>query len=88
MIAGIVPLRNSFKLRVAAAVLGVDIEFGPTATRAAFQRIDVLSSEALAGPLLAKYGVVVGKANPKKRFQESDGSLLARPKLVSSKQID
>jgi hypothetical protein len=85
MITGLVHVRYSLPLRVAATVAGVDIEFGPTATRSPYQRIDVLSSEFRARDLIARYGVVVGKPKKGKQYQEADASLMGRAKLFSVK---
>ncbi|QNN98263.1 hypothetical protein SEA_LILMARTIN_264 [Streptomyces phage LilMartin] len=85
MIAGIVPVRDALSLRVAMIVQGVDIEFGPIATRAPFQRFDILEAdETRARAIIARFPRVrVG--TPVKKWKEADASLLGRAKLVSQK---
>ncbi len=85
MIAGIVPLRDALSLRVAMIVQGVDIEFGDVATKAPFQRFDILEAdETRARAIIARFPrVVVGK--PVRKWKAADASLLKKGKVVSSK---
>lgn len=86
MLAGIVPLSQSFALRVALAVNGVDVEFGDTAR--GFQRFDIFDADVLrTKTVLDRFPrVVVGRA--KRKVQAHDASLLKRPQLISSKESD
>lgn len=88
MITGMVRTSKALALRTAACVAGVDIEFGKTDSKNMFQRIDVLSSEFGARDILRRYGVIVGRPIKGKHYQESDRSLVGRPKLVPSKETD
>lgn len=88
MLAGIVPLRDALSLRVAMIVQGVDIEFGPIATKAPFQRFDIFDADlSRVEDVLSNFPRVrVGKA--KRKVKMGDASLLARPELRSSRELD
>lgn len=88
MLAGIVPLRDALSLRVAMIVQGVDIEFGPIATKAPFQRFDIFDADlSRVEDVLSNFPRVrVGSA--KRKVKMGDASLLARPELRSSRELD
>jgi len=88
MLAGIVPLRDSLSLRVALIVQGVDVEFGPIATTGPFQRFDIFDADmARVSEVLKRFPrVKVGKSKGKVKL--ADASLLKRPELRSSKELD
>lgn len=85
MIAGIVPLRDALSLRVAMIVQGVDIVFGDVATKAPFQRFDILEAdETRARNVLANFPRVrVGR--PRRKVNLGDASLLKKGAPLSSK---
>ncbi|QGH76324.1 hypothetical protein SEA_DAUBENSKI_257 [Streptomyces phage Daubenski] len=85
MIAGIVPVRHALSLRVAMIVQGVDIVFGEVATKAPFQRFDILEAdETRARDVLSRFpSVHVGR--PRRKVNLGDASLLKKGKAVSSK---
>lgn len=88
MLAGIVPVRDSLALRVAFIVQGVDVEFGEVATKAPFQRIDIFDADMQrVNEVLARFPRVrIGKS--KGKVKVADASLLKRPELRSSKELD
>lgn len=88
MIAGVVPVSQSLALRVALITQGIDVEFGATATVAPYQRFDIFDADNLrVREVLNRFPrVKTGKA--KKRVKLSDPSLLKRPQLRSSKELN
>jgi len=86
MLAGMVLLSQSLSLCVALIVQGVDVEFGETAR--GYQRFDIFDAYSdRYGKVLAQYPrVVTGKA--KRKAQTGDASLLNRPELRSSRELD
>lgn len=90
MLAGVVPVSQAFALRVALAVQGIDVEFGPVATKAPYQRFDIFDADGqrVAGVLGRFPRVKVGKAKPNRKAKLGNASLLRRSQLISSKETD
>lgn len=88
MLAGIVPVRDSLAFRVACIVQGIDVEFGDVATKAPFQRIDIFGADMQrVNEVLTRFPRVrIGRSRTK--VKTGDASLLKRPQLVSSKELD
>lgn len=88
MLAGVVPVSQSLSLRVALIVQGIDVEFGETSTLAPYQRFDIFDADMarVRGVLDNFPRVRVGKSKGKVKM--TDPSLLKRPELRSSKELD
>lgn len=88
MLAGIVPVSQKLSLQVALIVQGVDVEFGPVATKTPFQRFDIFDADmSRVEDVLSNFPRVrIGKA--KRKVKMGDASLLARPELRSSRELD
>ncbi|QJD50761.1 hypothetical protein KNV00_gp044 [Streptomyces phage Bmoc] len=88
MRAGIVPVSQSLSLRVALIVQGIDVEFGDIATKAPYQRFDIFDADARRVDDVLKNFPMVRVGRSKGKVKMADPSLLKRPELRSSKELD
>ena len=86
MLAGIVPAAQSLSLRVALIVQGVDVEFGESAR--GYTRFDIFDADRIRYTEVLNRFPRVRTGKARVQAKTGDASLLKRPQLVSSKELD
>jgi hypothetical protein len=86
MLAGIVPFGQALSLRVALIVQGVDVEFGESSS--GYTRFDIFDADRQRYTEVLNRFPRVRTGRAKRKVKVGDASLLKRPELISSKELD